>query len=546
MTGKVLELESILEPDRLACRISDKWLEWNMMRQLKLNDWEEIRRYVFATDTTQTSNSSLPWKNKTTVPKLCQIADNLYANYTATLFPQRKWLIWEANERDANQVNKRDAIINYMAWAITQPSFKEEMDKVILDYIHYGNCFVTVDWADERVQTNEITQTGYIGPVVRRISPLDQVMNPTAESYKSSPKVIKSIVSMGEIKDQLEKLSNDENREAYEELWSYMKKIRHTAMQFEGELQQRDALYTMDGFTSFREYLGSDCVEVLTFYGDLYDPDTDTFLKNHVIQVVDRHRLITKQPNPSFFGYPPIFHSPWRRKQDNLWGMGPLDNLVGLQYRMDHLENLKADVMDLTTFPVQKVRGFVEDFTWQPGEKIFVGEEGDVEIMSPDVNALQVNFEIQNIERQMEEYAGAPREAMGFRTPGEKTMYEVQRLENAAGRVFQAKIAQFEEQIVEPILNAMLELARRNMTTQSIRIIDDELSIVTFATLTPQDLTGVGRLKPVAARNFAEKAERIQNITNFWTSGIGQDQMVQQHFSSIKIAEMVEDLLDLE
>jgi len=52
---------------------------------------------------------------------------------------------------------------------------------------------------------------------------------------------------------------------------------------------------------------------------------------------------------------------------------------------------------------------------------------------------------------------------MGFRSPGEKTKYEVQRLENASARIFQNKINQFEEQIVEPLLNAMLELARRNL-----------------------------------------------------------------------------------
>jgi len=100
----------------------------------------------------------------------------------------------------------------------------------------------------------------------------------------------------------------------------------------------------MDGFTNFRAYLLSDMVEVLTFYGDWYDPYTDTFEKNRVITVVDRHKLIENKPNPSFFGYPPIVHSPWRRKQDNLWGMGPLANLVGMQYRMDHIENMAADI----------------------------------------------------------------------------------------------------------------------------------------------------------------------------------------------------------
>src|SRR6266576_2036692 len=259
-------------------------------------------------------------------------------------------------------------------------------------------------------------------------------------SPHSSMKLIKSFWIT------LNRVSNDENRESYEELYKYLKDIRFYARTFQGDWIQRDHLYAMDGFTSFRAYLLSEFVEILTFYGDWYDYVNDDFQKNRVIMVIDRHKLICDKPNPSFFGYPPIFHVPWRKKQDNLWGMGPLDNLIGMQYRMDHVEIMKADCFDLITYPVQKVKGFVEDYTWQPGEKIFTSDEGDVEMVVPDVNALQANLEIQNLERLMEEMAGAPREAMGFRTPGEKTKYEVQRLENASARVFQNKIKQFEEQ----------------------------------------------------------------------------------------------------
>jgi len=196
VTGKVLELQQVISPDQLATRLTERWLQWDTLRQVKKNDWEEIRRYVYATNTTQTTNSQLPWKNKTTVPKLCQIRDNLYSNYTATLFPQRKWLIWEANDEDSNSVDKSAAITNYMSWVITQPNFKTEIDKIILDYIDFGNCFATVDWLDQRVQGKDKTQAGYVGPTVRRISPLDIVMNPTAESFIQSPKLIRSIVGL--------------------------------------------------------------------------------------------------------------------------------------------------------------------------------------------------------------------------------------------------------------------------------------------------------------------------------------------------------------
>jgi hypothetical protein len=301
----------------------------------------------------------------------------------------------------------------------------------------------------------------------------------------------------------------------------------------------------MDGFTSFRAYLLSEFVEILTFYGDWYDYQNDTFEKNRVITVIDRHKLICNKPNPSFFGFPPIYHTPWRKKQDNLWGMGPLDNLVGMQYRLDHVENLKSDVFDLVTYPVQKIKGFVEDYVWQPGEKIYVSEEGDVDMVVPDVQALNANLEIQHLEDQMELMAGAPKEAMGFRSPGEKTKYEVQALENAASRIFQNKIKQFEEQIIEPILNAMLELARRNLVgTTVIKVFDNEFNTASFQSLTVEDITGIGRIKPVAARHFAEQAQLIQNLTNLTGSQLWP--FIQMHFSSKKLGQIISNIFNLD
>jgi hypothetical protein len=546
MTGKVLELSNIISPDLLATRLTERWVQWDTLRNVKKTDWEEVRRYTYATDTSLTTNNQLPWKNKTTVPKICQINDLLYALYIATMFPEsEKNVIWEANELDSASVQKRDAIENYMAWCMDQPTFKTEMDKLVLDYIQFGNAFGTVEWTDKRVEMPDRTQVGFIGPSIRRISPLDIVMNPTAEDFISSPKMVRSIISLGELRDMLTRMTNDENRETLENLYKYLIDIRFHARTFQGDWIQRDHLYQMDGFTSFRAYLLSEFVEILTFYGDWYDFYTDHFEKNRVITVIDRHKLIDNKPNPSYFGYPPIFHSPWRRKVDNLWGMGPLDNLIGMQYRLDHLENMRADVIDLTTYPVQMVKGFVEEYTWQPGEKIFVGEEGEVALVQPDTSVVNANLEIQELLANMELMAGAPKEAMGFRTPGEKTKYEVQSLENAAARIFASKVKQFEEQIVEPLLNAMLEMARRNLVGSTvIKVFDDETKALSFQELTVEDITGIGRIKPMAARHYAEQAQLVQNLTQLASSNLWP--AVQPHFSGVNLAKMFERNFGLE
>ena len=549
MAGKTYDVESLgVSPDRIAQEITNEWNRYNTLRQQKISEWNEIRRYIYATDTTQTTNSKLPWKNKTTVPKLCQIRDNLYANYMASLFPKRKWLYWEGDRDEDESSDKVGAIEGFMEWAIDRSDFKKEIGKLVQDYIDYGNCFATVDWVDNNRTLVDKQQVGYVGPIPRRISPLDIVFNPIASSFESSPKIIRSMVTLGELQKILDSESTAESKEDVQAILDYLFAYRKEAASGSTayDLSEKDSYLNVDGFTSWRDYLGSNYIEVLTFYGDIYDVDAGELLQNHVITVVDRHKLISKKPNPSYFGTTPIWHAGWRPRQDNLWAMGPLDNLVGMQYRIDHLENLKADIMDLIAFPVLKIKGYVDEFEWGPMEKIFVGDDGDVEMVSPPYQALQLSSEIANLSATMEEMAGSPKEAMGIRTPGEKTAYEVQRLESAAGRIFQAKISQFEEQIVEYVLNGMLELARRMMGTTIVRSFNDEVKIATFAKLSAQDITGQGRIRPMAARHFAEKAEVIQNLTQFFSSALGADPEVKAHFSTIRLADMIEELLNLE
>ena len=529
----------------LASELARNWLMWDNFRVPWKKRMEEINRYVYATDTSGTSNASLPWKNKTTIPKICQVSDNLLSNYTLTIAPKEKYVFWMADNQDDNSVRKRNCIQYFARYWMRQASFKQELVKALEDYVHKGNSIVTAEWTDDRALQKDKTQIGYCGPSLRRISPLDCVCNPTAENWLRSPKFIRTIMSMGELKEYMERLSTDDNHDAYENLYNYLKEIRTRARGLYGDWVERDAIYQMDGFGSFQQYLLSNTVEVVTFYGDAYNADTDTFERNRVITIVDRHRIMDNRANPSFFGYPPIFHAPWRKRVDNLWGMGPLENLIGLQYKIDHLENMKADMMDLSTYPVQKIKGFVEDFTWQPAEKIFCSAEGDVELLQPNINVQQLVAEIQMYMNLMEEMAGAPKEAMGFRSPGEKTKYEVMRMESAASRIFQNKINQFEEFILEPALNAMLELARRNMTsTVTVPIEDEEFDTQTFMELSVEDITGSGRIVVRGARHFAEQADMIQNLQGLFNSPGWQ--FVSPHFSSVKMAKMYEETFDFE
>lgn len=531
MAGTTLDLEHLVNADQLATQIAYKYQEYRSLRKVWEAERTELIKYVYATDTKTTTNKSLPWANSTTTPKLTQIYDNLKANYEAALFPRTQWMSWVARDAEANNIQKARAIQAYMQNKLELGNFRIVADKLLDDFVLYGNCFATVEWNVEVVEDPDGGMTtGFVGPTIKRISPYDIVFNPTAASFEHTPKMIRSIVSVGE----LLKMGLTEVHD----------KMQANRREVAGSVSvEKSEAYVADGFSNIEHYYQSEYVELITFYGDIYDQHAGVLHENRKIVIADRAYVISNEPIASWLGKHPVFHAGWRSRPDNLYAMGPLDNLVGMQYRIDHLENLKADVFDQIAYPMQLIQGDVEDYDYAPGERIIAGEEGNVTFLRPDTTALNADMQINLLENKMEELAGAPRTAMGIRTPGEKTAFEVSSLQNAAGRIFQHKAAKFETEFIEPVLNAMLEAAKRNMAdNEKLRIRDPDIGADAFVQVTKEDITSRGHIVPVGARHFAERAIRTQNLQNL-VALMGNPQ-IGAHISGKKIAEMMADLLN--
>lgn len=529
--------------DNEAKYIAHTWHTYNTQRQPKLDLWKELRNYVFATDTTTTTNKTLPWKNSTTLPKLCQIRDNLHSNYISALFPNDEWLQWEGYNADAAVKDKALAIEAYMSNKTRESHFRTEMSKCLYDYIDYGNSFATVDFeASYRTDDKGDKTPQYIGPRLRRISPLDIVFNPLAQTFKESFKIIRYVKPIGELKRMAD--SEPDNAYLKEALAKRNEMVKYANAYGVEDGDKSDAMQ-VDGFGNYNEYLQSGYFEMLIFYGDIHNQETGELQVGRTITVIDRMFVINNSPYPSWLGHSPVYHVGWRTRPDNLWSMGPLENLVGMQYRIDHLENLKADAMDLAVLPPLVISGEVEAFKYGPGEEIHIDENGSVTELARNVQwVITAEQGIDKLEMRMEQYAGAPREAMGIRSAGEKTAFEIQQLQNAAGRIFQEKITTFEIELLEPILNAMLETGRRNLDqVDVIRVINNDLGVKQFINIAKDDITASGILRPIGARHFAAQAQMVQNLTQLSNTQIWPQ--ISAHISSIELAKMVEDLLNI-
>ena len=541
MAGEVAEIEQAIGQENLARVMAGLYNQWWIQRREKETEWRELRNYLFATDTTTTTNSTLPWKNKTTLPKLTQIRDNLHANYMDALFPNDNWMKWEGASREDSTIKKRQAIEAYIKTKLKESKFREEVSLLVYDYIDYGNAFGEVRYVNEEHvdPVTEETITTYNGPKLKRISPFDIVFNPVASSFAKSPKFTRYVKSVGELKTDVEERPDLQYKKS---AFNKALDIRNSISMFRQEDVNKADAYIADGFGTLQEYYQSGMVEVLEFEGDFYDKDEEKLYKNRIITIIDRNYIIRNIENPSYIGKDSKAHVAWRKRPDNLYGMGPLDNLVGMQYRLDHLENAKADAMDLTIHPPMVIKGEVDPFEWGPETTIHLQEDGNITMLPPNPAAFQVNNELAALMNSMEQMAGAPREAMGIRTPGEKTAFEVQSLQNAAGRIFQNKVNQFEVEFLEPILNMMLESAKRNLDLPELaKVYDDDFGVQDFLSITKEDLTARGKIRPIGARHYAARAQLLQNMLGVFNSPIGQ--MISPHVSPKLVAKMVEEYM---
>ena len=541
----VQAINTLLAEENLASFVTNKYTTWRIDKASWVTSMKELRNYIFQTDTTQTSNKKLPWKNTTSLPKICQIRDNLHANYMAALFPNDNWFKWESATEEGAVKDTAKLIEAYMKQKIRESGFKKVVASLLYDYIDSGNAFGEVTYESTSHTTPEGTAVQvYSGPRLNRISPLDIYFDISAQDFKDAAKITRTIVSLGSLKAAAQ--SSPAFAWVDEAIKDRVALSLDLSSYSDSDLDKSEGIL-IDGMGTLSSYYSSDMIELLEYEGDTFDPTTGEVQTNRRIIVMDRRKVVLDTPIDSWLGRSNKEHVGWRLRPDNLMAMGPLDNLVGMQYRLDHLENLKADVFDQIAHPVVYVRGVVEEWEWGPGEKIFGDVDSHVEVLRPDSMALTANFEIEALMRNMELLVGAPREAMGVRTPGEKTAFEVQALENASGRIFLEKINFFQEHLIEPLLNQMLESARRNIdSVEVVKVLDEDFAVQQFLKITPEIIQSRGKLYPIGARHFAKQAQIVQNLLGFVNSAAYADPAVTAHISGLKVAQLMEENLGLD
>ena len=253
MRRKAVDFREFTNAHDLAVNIAEKYHLWSNLRKNWLELTKETRDYIFATNTRSTT-ANLGWKNSTHMPKLCQIRDNLHANYMAAIFPNDNAVTFEANDSESVVENSKESIEAYMRNKLRLSNFRNTVSLILLDWIDYGNCFGEVVFVHE-TQVDPVTgeeHVVYTGAKFERISPLDIVFDPTAHEFKRAPKIKRELSTLADLAVMIE----DYPEMGYlGEVFEEVKALRlkwNTAGVGGGLDVKKNAAYQADGFSNFK------------------------------------------------------------------------------------------------------------------------------------------------------------------------------------------------------------------------------------------------------------------------------------------------------
>lgn len=531
------EIKELQQPEGLAAAIADKFVTWENSRDKWYRNAKETLENLYATSTRDIYNQTREYDNSTHIPKITQIRDMLITYYLDAMFSLPDYVDWEAYDYDSIDVNTRNTLKSVAKQMVEDSGFKPTIRELVEDYVDYGNCFATVVNVTDTLGDAII----YQGPRAVRLDPLNIYFDPLASDFNRSPKIIRSIKTLGELIAESEDLPEDANmyKEALNKAIKNRSMVRDRLAETNAELI-KDDICNIAGFGNWSAYYASDTVELLTFYGDIYNMEDNKLHRNTRIVVMDRSHVLLEEPIKNYGFKSNIFKAGWRDRKDNLWSMSPLDNIKGMQFMIDFLENKRADIFNYISNPMIVTKGDVEmpEYLY-PGCQVGLDVDSDLQFARPDATALQADLYIDRYINLMEEMAGTPREAMGFRTPGEKTAFEVSQLNTASSRLFNEKTRKFELEMLEPLLTLMLRIYMTN-PTRTVKIRNQlEDGTVLFEEVNLDQLQANGRFVAMGSNTYTEKARMAQTVMQIYNSAIPSDPLVFNYFNPKTLAKII-------
>lgn len=551
MSTDVKTLVKIMEGDNEERSLIDELtLTFTSMEGARTSHDREVRElkdFIDATDTRGTTNSKLPFKNSTTINKLAHLYMTATTTFMEHMIPNSNWIDFVGRDADSVNAEKREVVKAYVRGKVEASNLESVMERWVEDFWTDGYAVSHTRHVKRSTVTVEgVVVNNYTGTVAERVSPADVYWDVTATSLHSATKCIRQLYTMGGLKKAINEGTFPlMTEEQFQQLRAERRSVREALSDGYNGRRKFDSL-SKKGFGDMLNYINEGVVEVLTFFGTFYNEEKDELWDNYTITVIDRKMIGAREALETWNASQNLHITVNEFRKDTLAPIGPLARLVGMQYKIDKRENFREDLHDKFLNPTIKKIGDVREkgVRGGPNHVFEVEESGDVQYMTPPAEVLQPDNQLFMMMSLMEDLSGAPKEAIGQRTAGEKTKFEVQLLDQGQNKIFRRKAKKFERELLTPTLQDYLEQGRRNLDASDVvRSFNNPQKATTFVEITADDLNLNGDIVARGATLFAEKANTLQNINVLLGSPLGA--LLAPHMSRTNLMNAVDFLSDL-
>ena len=271
------------------------------------------------------------------------------------------------------------------------------------------------------------------------------------------------------------------------------------------------------------EYMGirydpRELIEVLDFWGDITVDDV-TYHDVHIVSV--GHALAQMEPNPYWGGRPFIIGTAIP-VPSRVYGLGPLEPVLGLLHHSNSIMNQRADNMELA---VDTMWGVVndgvtnpDDIYSEPGKLIEMAEAGNVFPIQKDTTFTITYTEQQVLEQTIDRTVGA---GVGITTgqgrKGERvTAQEIQAVMDAGGNRLSNIHGHMEDTQLHILLVKMVQMCRQFITKDEVvRLPGEDPGSVMYVQYGPRELMYDYELRPVGAEYVANRERELQQAVDY-------------------------------
>ena len=352
-----------IEQENLAAYILSCYTEWQQKRMNLESVWKECwdaylgRTSLFSQD----ENTLEDYSDRSNVnrPVIFEAVETIQSNLLNTLFPNSGRFFSVVSNSD-NKSSQLKIMERFLKDKLEQKKFTDKYALFLKQAIITGNSVAAAIWSEEKnktvdyrpieilghpVSTEKVTleKTLYEGPDFDLIDIFDFYVDPEATDFESATVIHRVEREMPELENSQIYSNLDLLEQAKNKIDKYSFSKANKTDYLEAEVQSYSVKdYSVEKF------------RLLEVWGDF--TVSDKVYENYVCTLSESGVILRFEPNPYDHGKKPFVFSSLIPLPNQIYGLGVVQQSLGLQHTINTLTNQKLDVMNVRKKVVLEMR----------------------------------------------------------------------------------------------------------------------------------------------------------------------------------------------